>query len=334
MKRKPRIVILNGTCLRVAGLYRGWLDGLAAEIIADPSHAALEPDQMDDVLNGACGVVLPAAAPLLPQHMESHAELQAISLASSGYEYVDMEAATRYGIAVTNAPIRQGAEVVADLTWGLILAVARQIPYHHQLLREGRFERGIGSAVWRKTLGIVGLGNIGKAVARRARGFDMTVLATEIEPDAEFVREYAIELVTLDDLLRRSDFVSLHLRINAETKHIINAERLALMKPTAYLINAARQELVDEAALTAAIQSGRIAGVALDDPLSQKDSPLLGRPNVVCTPHLGNMALEGVRAVFERAVENAVAVVTGRRCEYVLNPEVYDGALRAPQPAD
>jgi len=330
---KGRILILNGTCLDVAGDYDAWLAGQPAEIVADPSYRHLGPDQVQAVLSDADAAILPAATPILPTHMAACPRLQALSLASSGYEYVDIDAATRCGIVVTNAPVREGAEVVADMTWGLMFAVARQIPYHHRLLQTGRFERGMGTAVWGKTLGIVGLGNIGRAVARRARGFDMRVLATEIDPDAAFVREHAIELVSLDALLQTADIVSLHLRIGPETEGIIGAAQFALMKPTAYLINTARQELVDEAALQDALLSHRIAGAAMDDPPIAEDSPLLSLPNFVCTPHLGNRAIEGVNAVFECAVANAVAVLQGRRPEFVLNPQVYDGPLRALRPS-
>jgi len=329
---RTRILILNGTCLDVVEHHRAWLASLEAEIIADPSHRHIDPDRMGDVLAGAQGVIVPTSAPIRPCHMETSPDLQVISIAASGYESVDLDAATRCGIVVTNAPIREGTEVVADLTWGLILAVTRQVPYHNRLLQAGRYERGMGVAVWGKTLGIVGLGRIGKAVARRARGFEMNVLATETAPDHHFVRTHGIELVSLDDLLRRADIVSLHLRIDPQTKGIIGVRELSLMKPSAYLINTARRELVDELALQEALLSGRIAGAAVDDPPTVKDSPLLKRPNFVCTPHLGNRAIEGADAVFRCAVENALAVLQGRRIEYVLNPQVYNGPLRARRP--
>ncbi|MBN1343816.1 MAG: hypothetical protein JXQ73_14125 [Phycisphaerae bacterium] len=331
MTGKPRILILNATCLDVAESYRDWIATLDAEIVADPSHRRIDPDRMNEVLAGASGAILPSAPHLQPEHMEACPTLRVLSLASSGFEYVDLDAATRLGIVVTHAPVAEGAEVVADMTWGLMLAVARRIPHHHRLLQMGRYERGMGAAVCGKTLGVVGLGNIGRAVARRACGFDMTVLATEVAPDLEFVRRHGIELVGLDELLRRSDFVSLHLRINDQTRHIISADQLAMMKPTAFLINAARQELVDEAAMAEALVSGQIAGVAMDDPPLAKDSPLLGLPSFVCTPHLGNRAIEGVRAVFECAVRNAVAVVNGLRPDFVLNPAAYDVPPRGPR---
>jgi phosphoglycerate dehydrogenase-like enzyme len=181
-------------------------------------------------------------------------------------------------------------------------------------MRNGPYERGVGVSLWGKTLGIVGLGNIGKAVARRARGgFDMKILATTPRPDAALARRHEIEIVPLDELLRRSDFVSLHVRLNGSTTGMIGARELALMKPSAFLINTARQELVDEAAMTDAVVSGRIAGAAVDDPPRDKASPLLRLPNFVCTPHLGNRAVEGMVAVFRSAVAQAVTVIRGGR---------------------
>jgi D-3-phosphoglycerate dehydrogenase len=209
-----------------------------------------------------------------------------------------------------------------------MLAVARQIPYHNQLLMRGDETRGMGSSVFGKTLGIVGLGNIGKCVARRAKGFDVRVIATEPYPDEKFVREQGVRVVPLDELLAESDFVSLHMRLDERTRNLIGARELARMKRTAILINTARQELVDEAALVAAIESKEIAGAGLDDPPGPVAKKLLGCNNVVFTPHLGNRAIEGVRGVFRTAVLNAAAVLRGERPEFIVNPQVYERGAR------
>jgi len=314
--------------------HRDWLESLGVEVIADPSFLLLEGDQLTPLLAGVHAVVGPSTAlRILPRHTESTPTLQVISLASSGYEWADIEAATQHGIVVTHAPVTEGAEAVADHTWGMLLAVVRQIPHHHQLLQAGHAKRGMGSLVWGKTLGIVGLGSIGKAVARRARGFDMKILAAEILPDYGFIGEHDIELIPLDELLQRSDFVTLHVRLNSDTEGMIGARELGLMKPSGYLINTARQKLVDEAALIDAILQHRIAGAAIDDPPVQDNSPLLKLPNFVCTPHIGNRAIEGVEAVCRCAYENAIAVLQGRWPQFILNPQVYEeGYLRAPHP--
>ncbi|HEY8666543.1 MAG TPA: NAD(P)-dependent oxidoreductase [Tepidisphaeraceae bacterium] len=225
---------------------------------------------------------------------------------------------------VSNSIPNEGIEVVADQTFALLLAVARQIPHHHEAMRAGRPDRGTGTSVWGKTLGIVGLGNIGKAVVRRARGFDMHILASTPHPDREFCRKFGVEVVSLEHLLAASDFVSLHLRLNPQTRGIIGPAELAAMKPGAILVNTARPELVVETALTDALLAGRLGGAGLDDKPTDWNGPLLHLPNVVCTPHLGNRAIEGMRAVFETALFDAVRVLQGQRPVHLLNPEVYD----------
>lgn len=326
MKPKPRLVILNPTCLEVLEAHRAQLDASGLDWRAEPGFCTLRESEVDSVLQDADGLILPAAIRDLPraEHMRRHASLKVLSIAASGYDWLDVESATEHGIIVTNAPVKEGVEVVADMTWALLLAVARQVPHFHQRICAGNYERGMGVAAWGKTLGIVGLGQIGRAVARRAAGFEMRVLATEPKPDLAFVAEHDIQLVPLETLLRESDFVSLHVRLDASTRGMIGARELALMKPSAILINAARQQLVDETALTDAILSGRLAGAGLDDPPARPDTPLRGRPNVVFAPHHGNRATEGVHAVFRAAIDNAVAVLSGRRPEWVVNPKVYE----------
>ncbi len=326
MSASPRIVLLNPTCLDALHLHREWIATLGVELVADEAVRNLQPQQVDSVLAGADALILPAAIRSLPlaEQMEQHRNLKILSIAAIGHDWLDVDAATRNGIVVTNAPAREGIEVVAELTLGLMIDVARQVSYHAQLLRTGGYERGMGRSLWGKTLGIVGLGNIGKAVARRATGFGMKLLAATPRPDREFIREHQIEVVALDDLLRRSDFVSLHTSLNAQTRGMIGKRELGLMKPTAFLINAARDALVDEVALTEALSQRTIAGAAMDDPPQRKDCPLLKLSNFLCTPHLGNRAIEGASAVFRCAMENAVAVLRGERPASVLNPAVYE----------
>jgi D-3-phosphoglycerate dehydrogenase len=254
--------------------------------------------------------------------MERAPHLRVISLAGSGYDTIDLAAATRQGIVVTNAPVREGSEVVADMAWGMLLAVARQIPHHDRRIRAGDLRRGTGTSPWRKRLGIVGLGNIGRAVARRAAGFEMDLLATEPRPDRDFVAKHNINLVELDELLARSDFVSLHVRLTDQTRKMIGPDELATMRPTAFLINTARRDLVDEDALVAALEAGQLAGAALDDPPGQPDSPLIGMDNVVLTTHLGNRAHLGVNAVFRCAVQNTVDVLIGGHSKYMVRSDV------------
>src|SRR5687768_3742356 len=223
MTSKPRLLILNPTCLDVIEAHRDYLNAQPIEWLANESFRQLKSEEVDALLAEADALILPASIRQLPlaEHMQRHPRLKVLSIAASGYDWLDVEAATRCGIVVTYAPVSEGVEVVADLTWGLMLAVARQIPHHDRQIRSGCYDRGMGVSVYGKTLGIIGLGRIGQAVARRASGFDMRILATEVQPDLAFVREHNVEIVALDELLRRSDFVSLHLRLDETTRNII-----------------------------------------------------------------------------------------------------------------
>ena len=334
MKDKVSFLLLNRSSLDLIETHRQWLESQGVRLIGAPSCEQLDGDRLAHLMGGAHAVVGPPPAPvqLLPEHMAASQTLQVIALAASGYESVDIEAATHHGIVVTHASPPSLAEVVADYTWGMMLAVARQIPHHHRQLQDGNVQRGMGVALWGKTLGIVGLGSIGRRVARRAIGFEMRVLAADPEPDQEYSHRHDIELVPLDELLRRSDFVSLHLRLSPHTERMIGVRELGLMKPTAFLINTARQRLVDEVALTEAILRHQIAGAAIDDPPESSHSSLMDLPNVVRTPHIGNRVRESVDAVCRAAYQSALDVIQGRRPQFVLNPEVYERALRAPLP--
>lgn len=331
MKTKPRLVILNPTCLEVLDAHTACLDATGLDWVASRDFMLLTPARADAAMRDADALILPASIRNLPsaEQMAAHPRLKVISIAASGYDWLDVDAATRCGIVVTMAPAREGVEVVADLALGFMLALARQIPWFDRRVAAGQHGRGMGVSVWGKTLGIVGLGRIGQAVARRADGFDMRVLAAEPHPDEAFVRRHGIEVVEIETLLRESDFVSLHVRLDGTTCGMIGAAQLERMKPSAFLINTARQELIDESALVRAIESRRIAGAALDDPPTAVTQPLAGLPNVIFAPHHGNRAIEGVHAVFRLAIDNAVHVLAGRRPEHLVNAEIYSsGALR------
>ncbi len=333
-----KFFVVNGSSLDLIDVHKPWLQQQSVDVLADPSFKKMSQAHFAEQLDGAQAIIGPAAATieLTPQLMDDNPALQVISLASSGYEWADIDAATRRGIVVTFANTPSLSEVVADYTWGMLLAAARQIPHHHRQLQAGDASRGMGTMVWGRTLGIVGLGRIGRRVARRATGFDMRVVAAEIAPDFDYMREHNIQLLPLDELMREADFVSIHARLNPQNYHMIGAKEIGLMKPTAYLINTARQKLLDEAALTQAILEGRLAGAAIDDPPEQPDNPLLFHPNVVFTPHIGNRVPESNDSVCRTAYSNALDVLQGRRppADYLLNPEVYQGNLRGPMPKE
>ncbi len=245
-----------------------------------------------------------------------------------GYNNVDVAAASRLGILVTNTP-GVLTEATADLAWTLILGVARRAAEGDQEMRAGRFPGWgplymLGGDVTGSTLGLIGPGRIATAVAERARGFRMPLLYHGRRPSPE-LDALGARQVSLDELLTSSDFVSLHVPLTPETRHLIDARALAKMKPTAYLINTARGPVVDEAALVEALKAGRIAGAGLD---VYEDEPKMVKgladcPNTMLLPHLGS-ATHATRAAMSRiAGENLVAVLQGKRPPNLVNPEVW-----------
>ena len=258
-------------------------------------------------------------------------ELRAIAAQSISPSNIDVEAATARRIPVTVVPPIT-TEATADLTFGLMLAVARRMVEGDRLVRAGKFPGAqssylIGSFVHGRTIGLIGGGGlIGKAVARRAHGFDMRVLywTPRRKPERE-EREAGLEYVALEQLLAQSDFVSLHSPLNAETRHQISARELRLMKKTAFLINTARGAVVDEAALIRALARKQIAGAGLDvfehEPKVEKALRIMS--NVVLTPHLGSGVVEVREQMANIVADNILALLEGRQPPNCVNPEVF-----------
>jgi glyoxylate reductase len=247
--------------------------------------------------------------------IEGSPKLRAIANYAVGYDNIDLEAATARGIQVGNTPDVL-TDATADLTFALLLAAARRLPEATASARDGDWvtwepDRHLGYDVHGATLGIIGLGRIGRAVARRAEGFEMTVLHTGAEGGT-----------LLDELLERSDFVSIHCPLTTETHHLIDAAALQRMRPTAILINTARGPIVDQAALVTALREGRIAGAALDvtdpEPLPA-DDPLLTAPHVIVAPHIGSATHSARERMAQLAVENLLAALDGQPMPHAVN---------------
>lgn len=329
--RRVSALLVNGSFLDVLDQVNLRLATLGLDVITGQEFLALDHDDRRSVL--ATIELVFGPGPLTQEAIDTAPNLKVVSLASSGYESINVDVATEQGIVVTNAPTSLGTESVADLTFGLILDVARQISYANHVLRAGVWQRPLGVTVWQKSLGIVGLGRIGRAVATRAAGFGMTVLVLPHHAnDPETVR-LGVHFVPLQDLLRQSDFVSLHSRHSPRTHHLIGRDELRLMKESAYLINTSRAGVIDQEALLEALTNRWIAGAGLDvfDGEPNTDDPILALPNVVATPHIGNRTREGVLDVVHQSIRNALAVLHGRRPEFLVNPAVYErGVRRAP----
>lgn len=257
--------------------------------------------------------------------IEAADKLKVISKYGAGVDNIDIEAATKKKIVVTNTP-EANTEAVADLTFGLILAVARHIPQADRSTKRGEWRKFFGRGVSGKTLGIVGMGRIGKAVTRRARGFRMKVIYWDCRREINIEKEVQAEYVDLKTLLRKSDFVSLHLTLTKETRGLIGKEELKLMKSTTFLINTARGPIVNENALYECLRDKVIAGAAVDVYSNQppRNSPLLSLDNIITTPHMGAYTYESIMNMGITSVRNVVDVLNKRRPKYVVNPEVYE----------
>ena len=248
-----------------------------------------------------------------------------------GYDNIDVPACTKRGVVATNTP---GVldETTADFAWTLMMAVARRLGEGDVLARSGNWkgwdlDQLVGTDVWGKTLGIVGFGRIGRAMARRAGGFQMRVIYTDaVRAPADAEKELRAEYRDMNELLAEADFISVHTPLLPETHGLFNAAKFQRMKRTAFFINTSRGPVVDEAALVAALEDGKIAGAALD--VYEKEPvihPGLRRSNVVLAPHIASASLETRTKMACMAAENAIALLQGRRPANVLNPEALKG---------
>ena len=246
-----------------------------------------------------------------------------------GYNNIDADYAAQKGIMVTNTPDVL-TETTADLSWAILMAVTRRVVEADTYMRAGQFQEFkpfgmLGADVWGKTIGIIGCGRIGQAMARRAQGFGMRVLYYDSNPlDKETERALGAHYLELDALLRESDFVSLHVPLAEETHHLIDARRLSLMKPSAFLVNVSRGPVVDEQALLTALIEKQLAGAALD--VFEKEPALTPGltelPNVVLTPHIGSGSWETRTAMADVAVKNIIAALEGRTPPNLVNEPI------------
>lgn len=284
----------------------------------------------DDVIEG----ILSSATPVNSHVVGQASRLRVVSQLGKGYDNVDVAACTARRILVTNV-IGAPEESTADIAFALILSAARRIVEGDRYVREGQWKSWMWKLLWGfdvhgKTIGLLGFGTIGQAVARRASGFSMRILYhARRRVSAEIERDLKAEYSDAETLIRESDFVSLHTPLTPETRHLISARELAWMKPTAFLVNTARGPVVDEEALVEALKAGRIAGAALDvfehEPGVHPE--LIKMPNVVLLPHLGSATAETRARMARLASENLLAALDGRRPANLVNPEAFDGNI-------
>ena len=265
-------------------------------------------------------------------------QLKIISNYAVGFDNVDVKAASDRGIIVTNTPSDEVNEAVAEHTWALILALARKVVESDEFIRQEGYFTGkggykgwepdlfLGSSIIGKTLGIVGLGRIGSMVARRAKGYNMTVLYNKHTPDPAAEAELGVKFANIDELLSQSDFVSIHLPLTEETRHMINKENLSKFKKGSYLVNTARGPIIAEADLVEALKNGQLGGAALDVFDNEPDiSPeLIAMPNVIMTPHIASATFEARAKMGEQAVAAILDTFTGTKPQNMVDEKVWD----------
>ena len=298
-----------------------------------------EPPPHDELVRRAAdsdALLTMLTDPLDAAVLDAGRRLRLVAQMAVGYDNVDVAAATECGILVTNTP-GVLTETTADLAFALLLAAARRVVEGDRLTRTGGWKSWhpsflLGQDVHGATLGIVGLGQIGLAVARRARGFDMRILYHDRTRHPQAEAELGAEYVSLDRLLGESDFVSLHVPLASQTRHLIGQRELSLMKPSAVLVNAARGAVVDQQALCAALKERRIAAAGLDvaeiEPIPV-DDPLLTLDNVVVTPHIGSASVATRARMAEMAVESVLQALRGELPSNCVNAEAFSRRKQA-----
>jgi len=299
-----------------------------ADVDVNEADAPLPRNELIRRLQGRQGLVCMISEAVDEELLASCPDLKVASNVAVGFNNIDVAAATRHGVVVTNTPDVL-TETTADFAWTLLMAISRRVVEADRYVREGKFDQWknmllLGGDIHGKTLGIVGFGRIGRAMAKRAQGFGMRVLYQDAVPaDPAIERELRASRTDIATLLKESDFVTLHTPLLPETRHLINAQSLKTMKKTAYLINASRGPVVDEAALAQALKEGWIAGAGID---VFEDEPkihpgLMGLTNAVLAPHIGSASWETRLQMANLAVDNCLAVLEGRTPPTPVNAE-------------
>lgn len=295
------------------------------EVLYPPRMGPLPPEELIPYLQRADAVVA-ATDPYTAAVLDACPRLRVIARWGTGYDSVDLEACTSRGVVACNAP-GFTTNAVADAVFGSLLALARRLPHQVAVMRAGAWEEVRGVELYGKTLGIVGFGAIGRAVARRARGFDCRILAFDPALSEGDAAALGVEAAPLERLFSEADFVTLHAALTPENRGMIGEGLLRRMKPAAYFVNAARGPLVDEEALFRALREGWIAGAAVDtfaaEPL-RPDHPFRHLPNCLATPHSAFNTVEAAAATNRAVADEALAVLRGERPRFALNPEVFD----------
>lgn len=306
-----KILITPKSFFQAGGEAAGLLQSRGFEIVANTTGKTLSEEQMIEMCGDAEGLIV-GVDPVTGNVLRGAKKLKAISKYGAGLDNIDLKTAKELGIAVDKAA-GANAESVAELAVGMFFLLARNIPAAVKSVKSGGWERIRGAELRGKTAGIIGLGNIGREVARMAAGLGMKITAYDpyINAGDEFIKKYSIKFAGRDEVIREADFLTLHVPYVEETKHMINGNTLSMMKEGAYLVNVSRGELTDEDALYEALKSGRLAGAAQD--VFSKEPPgkhpLLELDNFILTPHIGAYTREANVNMAVRSTENLIRML-------------------------
>jgi phosphoglycerate dehydrogenase-like enzyme len=320
----PKVIIAPAPLATLQGEFLTTLKRAGFELVYPAKQVQMLEE---DVLTQMKGISssLAGSEPYSRKVFEALPALKIVARAGVGYDAVDVTAATDHGVVVTIAP-GTNQDAVAEHTFLLILALAKNLIAQHQPIKEGKWPRKANLPLRGRVLGLVGLGRIGKAVALRGIAFGMKIVAYEPFPDKVFIEKHGIKLTTLEEVLKNGDYISLHLPAMAETRHLINASTLALMKPTAFLVNTARGAIIEEKALVDALSNKKLAGAGLDvfdDEPPAGDHPLLKLDNVVFTAHTAGVDTQSRDEMALKAAECIAKLSQGEwPAECIVNPEV------------
>ncbi|HWR60041.1 MAG TPA: phosphoglycerate dehydrogenase [Clostridia bacterium] len=306
-----KVLATNASFAKYSRKAQEILEGYGLETVRPGQASVTEEGLLDDLEDVVA--IITGLEPITGRIINSAPGLKVIVKHGIGVDNIDLDAAKEKGVIVANSP-GTNREAVADLVFGLMLSLARKISQSDRQVREGKWPKVFGQSVWGKTIGIIGLGVIGRSVVQRAKGFNMTVLAFDKFWNEEYARANGIIYSDVEGILKEADFVSLHVPLMEETRNLIGAAQLNLMKPTAYLINAARGGVVDEAALFTALSKGKIAGAGIDVFSSEPpvNSSLLELENVILTPHMGGFTDGALSMTSEYVAQTVVDALEGK----------------------
>ena len=289
------------------------------KIIRNEMDRPYKKEEMLDIIKDVDGIII-GIDEFDADVIDRAENLKVISKYGTGLDNIDVDYASKNEIPITKTPTAN-IDAVADLTFGLIINLARRISEADRKMRNDKWQKIIGNSVWKKKLGVIGLGKIGKQVVKRAKGFNMKIQVYDVNKDEEFAEKYGIDYVSLNKLFQDSDYITIHTPLTEKTRDLISGEELKLMKDTSFIVNTSRGGIINEKALYKALKNKQIAGAALDAFVNEppKDNKFKEFDNVILTPHIGGYTDEAIEKMGVQAARNLIAILEGREPGFRVN---------------